>query len=92
VPTDHDPLVSPVQFGVIAGLYLVCFLLPNVNELFARYGIGLDTYALPRPWSLWRLRWRMDALWGAATAAIFVVAILVVLAMGAGTPFLYFQF
>jgi hypothetical protein len=45
-----------------------------------------------RPWSLWRLRWRMDALWGAATAAIFVVAILVVLAMGAGTPFLYFQF
>jgi alginate O-acetyltransferase complex protein AlgI len=47
VPTDHDPLVSPVQFGVIAVLYLVCFLLPNVNELFARYGIGLDTYALP---------------------------------------------
>jgi D-alanyl-lipoteichoic acid acyltransferase DltB (MBOAT superfamily) len=91
-PANPVPLVSLIQFGVIGAVYLACFVLPNVNEVFTRYGVGLDTYALPRPWSLLRLRWAMDAPWGVATAALFVIGIVAILVVGDGTPFLYFQF
>jgi len=85
-------LVSAVSFGVIAGFYLACLVLPNVNELFSRFAVGLDTYHLPRPWSLLRPQWSIGMGWAVATATAFVMSLLAVLAAGGDAPFLYFRF
>jgi hypothetical protein len=64
-----------------------------VNELFRhKYQVGLDSYQLPQAASLLRLDWRMQVRWAVATAALFSLALIAILAVGDGTPFLYFQF
>lgn len=78
--------------AVIAAGYLACLVLPNVNELFRNHGVGLDTYQLPRPWSLLRLQWTMQVPWAIVTATLFVAALVAIVAQGEGAPFLYFQF
>jgi alginate O-acetyltransferase complex protein AlgI len=89
---NPSSLVSRIDFGLIAVGYLVCLALPNVNELFRYNKVGLDTYRLPRPWSLSRTYWTMSARWAVATAALFAIALVAILVVGEGTPFLYFQF
>jgi D-alanyl-lipoteichoic acid acyltransferase DltB (MBOAT superfamily) len=76
---------------VVAG-YLGCLILPNVNEMFRHSTIGLETYRLPERWSLLQLRWKPDLRWGAATAAMLALGLVAMLAVGGGSPFLYFQF
>ena len=85
-------LLSAVNFGVVIAGYVTCLIMPNVNEMFLRENVGLDTYHLPRPWSIVQLHWTMRVQWAIATAAAFVVAIVAILAAGDGSPFLYFQF
>jgi alginate O-acetyltransferase complex protein AlgI len=88
-----EPVLSSMGFGLIAAGYLACLVLPNVNELFRnRYRVGIDTYRLPQAWSLLRLHWSMRVPWAVATAAMLVAGIIAILAVGEGTPFLYFQF
>jgi alginate O-acetyltransferase complex protein AlgI len=88
-PTLH---VSYANFALIGALYLGCLVLPNVNELFRQNHIGLDTYQLPRRWSLLRAPWAMQMRWAVATATLFTVALVAILMAGDGSPFLYFQF
>ena len=85
-------LLSPANFGMVIAGYVVCLIMPNINEMFLRENVGLDTYHLPRPWSIVRLHWVMKVPWAVATAAAFVVALVAILASGDGSPFLYFQF
>jgi alginate O-acetyltransferase complex protein AlgI len=93
VVAGMEPVLSGMGFGLIAAGYLACLVLPNVNELFRdKYRVGLDTYQLPQAWSLLRLRWSMEVPWAVATAALFAAALVAILAVGEGTPFLYFQF
>jgi D-alanyl-lipoteichoic acid acyltransferase DltB (MBOAT superfamily) len=91
-PAAGALLVSRADFWLIAAGYLVCLTLPNVNELFRAYDVGLDTYRLPQPFSLLRLRWAMRMPWAVAAATLFAAALVAILASGGGVPFLYFQF
>ncbi|MGA7805248.1 MBOAT family O-acyltransferase [Bradyrhizobium sp.] len=87
------PILTVMSRDIIAAGYLICLLLPNVNELFRhKYRVGLDSYQLPQAWSLLRLDWQMQVPWAVATAALFSLALFAILAVGDGTPFLYFQF
>ena len=85
-------LASTASFGVIAAAYVGCLVAPNVNEVFRSNNVGLDTYQLPRPWSLPRLHWTMSVPWAVAAATLFTAAVVAILAVGNSTPFLYFQF
>jgi hypothetical protein len=85
-------LLSRTDLALIAAGYLCCLVLPNVNELFSRNQIALETYRLPRRWSLLRIQWNMNSRWGAATAAMLAAALVAILAQGGSSPFLYFQF
>lgn len=85
-------LAYQIDFWVIAAGYLACLILPNVNELFRDEKVGLDTYQLPRRWSVIQLRWQMNAPWALAAAALFAAALFAMLTVGNATPFLYFQF
>ena len=91
-PASPGGLISGVGFGLVIAGYLACLILPNVNEMFRDNNVGLDTYRLPRPWSVTRLHWRMDVPWAIAAAALLMTALVAILAAGEGTPFLYFQF
>jgi alginate O-acetyltransferase complex protein AlgI len=90
--TTMRGMVSPLSFCVIAAGYAVCFVMPNVNEMFLKNHVGLDTYGLPQAWSIVRLHWTMKVPWAVATATAFVIALVAILAAGEGSPFLYFQF
>jgi alginate O-acetyltransferase complex protein AlgI len=93
VVAGMEQVLTGMGLGLIAAGYLACLMLPNVNELFRdKYRVGLDTYRLPQAWSLLRLRWSMQVPWAVATAALFAAALVAILAVGEGTPFLYFQF
>ena len=85
-------LVTPLSLCVVAAGYVVCFIMPNVNEMFLKNRVGLDTYGLSRAWSIVRLHWSMKVPWAVATATALVVALVAILAAGEGSPFLYFQF
>ncbi len=91
-PVAGPLLVSRVDFCLIAAGYFACLALPNVNELFRAHHVGLDTYRLPQPWSLLRLRWAMRVPWAVTAATLFAAALVAILASGEGMPFLYFQF
>jgi alginate O-acetyltransferase complex protein AlgI len=90
--TSTIALVSSIDFALIGALYFACLMMPNVNELFRRNNIGLDTYRLPRPWSLLHIEWAMTIPWAIGTATLLTAAFVAILAVGDGTPFLYFQF
>ena len=62
-------LVTPLSLCVVAAGYVVCFVMPNVNEMFLKNRVGLDTYGLSRAWSIVRLHWSMKVPWAVATAA-----------------------
>ncbi|MGJ4947762.1 MBOAT family O-acyltransferase [Bradyrhizobium sp. HKCCYLS20291] len=77
--------------AVIAG-YAACLLLPNVNAMFERWNVGLDSYSNPRRWSVVDLTWRPSTGWAVAASLVCTVALLVSLLAGDGSQFLYFQF
>lgn len=85
-------MLDRLDFGLVAAGYMACLILPNINEMFRENRVGLDTYCLPRRWSLLRLSWRMNFRWGAATAVLFAGTLIVMLVAGGSSPFLYFQF
>jgi alginate O-acetyltransferase complex protein AlgI len=85
-------VVTLMDFGLIASGYLICFVLPNVNTMFEKWKIGLDTYKLARPWSLVALPWSPSIWWAGAATATLIVAVFVSLIAGDGSQFLYFQF
>ena len=89
---DYQPSVTATHLAAIAAGYLACIALPNVNELFADWNVGLDTYANPRPWSVARLAWRPGATWAVGTSLLLMVGIFATLIAGDGSQFLYFQF
>jgi alginate O-acetyltransferase complex protein AlgI len=91
-PAAPQGLISNANFSLVIAGYLGCLILPNVNEMFNANNVGLDTYRLPRPWSIVRLHWRLNVPWAIATAALLMAALVVILAEGEGAPFLYFQF
>jgi alginate O-acetyltransferase complex protein AlgI len=92
VISGSEPALSSMGFGLVAAGYLACLVLPNVNELFSKHHVGLDTYRLPRPWSLLRLQWSMQVPWAVVTATLLIAGLVAIVAQGEGTPFLYFQF
>ncbi len=91
-PGDYQPTVTSTQLAGVALGYFACIALPNVNELFAGWTIGLDSYANPRPWSVLRPAWRPGPIWAVGTSLLLLAGIFATLIAGDGTQFLYFQF
>ena len=89
---DAVSVNSAAQLGLIGLAYVVCFVAPNVNEMFAAWNVGLVTYNNPRPWSILRIKWWPTIRWAVTTAVVLLVAISVSLITGEISPFLYFQF
>ncbi len=86
------PGIAGWDLALIAGAYFICFVAPNVNEMFESWNVGLVTYNNPRPWSLLRIKWWPNFRWAVTTAAVLLIAISVSLITGEVSPFLYFQF
>jgi alginate O-acetyltransferase complex protein AlgI len=85
-------LVDYQRMLLIGFGYLACFVLPNVNAMFERWKVGLETYHNPRPWSLLNLTWRPSVAWALGTSLGLVAALLMNLIAGDTSQFLYFQF
>jgi alginate O-acetyltransferase complex protein AlgI len=77
--------------AIILG-YIACLILPNVNAMFARWQVGLETYHNERPWSLLALNWQPSTTWAIGTSIALVAAVLINLIAGDSSQFLYFQF
>lgn len=89
--------VGPRLVDIYGGLsivvgYIACLVLPNVNAMFARWNVGLETYRNERPWSIVDLNWRPSTAWSVATSLALVAALVMNLVAGDSSPFLYFQF
>jgi alginate O-acetyltransferase complex protein AlgI len=85
-------LVGSYEVAAIVLGYIACLVLPNVNAMFARWKVGLETYHNERPWSLLKLNWRPSAAWAIGTSIALVAAVLINLIAGDSSQFLYFQF
>jgi alginate O-acetyltransferase complex protein AlgI len=85
-------LVDAYGGTVIVLGYIACLFLPNVNAMFARWNVGLETYKNERPWSILNLTWRPSIVWAVATSVTLVVAVVINLVAGDSSQFLYFQF
>jgi alginate O-acetyltransferase complex protein AlgI len=72
--------------------YLACFILPNVNAMFARWNVGLEIYKNEQPWSVLNLTWRPSLTWAIATSLGVLVAVVINMVAGDSSQFLYFQF
>ena len=90
--------VSPARLADIYGGaaiavgYIACFVLPNVNAMFARWNVGLETYKNARPWSILNITWKPSVSWAIATSVALFAAVLINLIAGDSSQFLYFQF
>jgi D-alanyl-lipoteichoic acid acyltransferase DltB (MBOAT superfamily) len=83
---DHSALVA-IGIG-----YLICLLLPNVNDLFRDRNVGLTIYDDRRNRSLVQFRWEPRTVWALASVGMFAIGLFVTLISGGLSPFLYFQF
>jgi hypothetical protein len=86
------PLVDGRQMLMIFAGYVACLVLPNVNTMFARWKVGLETYHNPQPWSILTAAWRPSAIWAIGTSLCLVAALLMNIIAGDTSQFLYFQF
>jgi alginate O-acetyltransferase complex protein AlgI len=86
------PLVEGREMLLIFAGYVACLVLPNVNAMFARWQVGLETYHNPRPWSILNLMWRPSVVWAVGTSLCLVTALLMNIIAGDTSQFLYFQF
>jgi alginate O-acetyltransferase complex protein AlgI len=92
LPDNTSALAKPIDALAIVAGYLVCLCMPNVNEMFRKWRVGLTTYENPPRWSVLSITWRSDVAWLAATTGLVLVSLLGIVFTGNGTPFLYFQF
>ncbi|MET4419029.1 MBOAT family protein [Bradyrhizobium sp. RT3a] len=77
--------------SIIIG-YIACLALPNVNAMFARWSVGLETYKNERAWSILNLTWRPSIAWAVTTSLALFIAVVINLVAGDSSQFLYFQF
>ncbi len=93
-PDKMNPtrLISANELWMMLAGYVACLALPNVNAMFARWKVGLETYHNPRPWSIMNLDWRPSVVWAVGTSLGLVAALLMNLIAGDTSQFLYFQF
>jgi alginate O-acetyltransferase complex protein AlgI len=85
-------LVGLYGGATIALGYLACFILPNVNAMFERWNVGLETYKNERRWSILDFAWQPSVKWAVATSLALLVAVFINLIAGDSSQFLYFQF
>ncbi len=80
-----NPLLA---FALLAALLACAIVLPTTQQLLGEYRLALDD-AEPDPLPFARLRWKPSAMWIAASAVAFTLA---VLSIGSTTEFLYYKF
>jgi alginate O-acetyltransferase complex protein AlgI len=88
----YTSLVDHSSLAAIGIGYLICLLLPNVNDLFRDLNVGLSIYDNRRSWSIAQLRWEPKAVWALASVGLLAIGLFVMLISGDVSPFLYFQF
>jgi len=86
------PLVGSYAPAAIAFGYLICLFLPNVNDLFREFAVGIEVYRNRPSWKLVPLQWSPRPAWALGSVVFLVMALLVTLVSGDLSPFLYFQF
>jgi hypothetical protein len=89
---DYTSLVDHSAMAAIAAGYLICFLLPNVNDMFRQFHVGLDAYKNKIAWSLVHVKWQPRTVWALTSVGLLVAGLFVTLISGDLSPFLYFQF
>jgi alginate O-acetyltransferase complex protein AlgI len=89
---QYTYLVDHSALAAIAIGYLICLLLPNINDLFRDLNVGISIYKNPRSWSLVPLRWEPRTVWALASVGMLAIGLFVTLISGDLSPFLYFQF
>ncbi len=85
-------LITNIEFILIAFVYILCLLMPNIKTIFGSWNVGLVTYQHQPQNNLLSLKWNMSARWAIAIAVLFLISLLFILAAGDGSRFLYFQF
>jgi alginate O-acetyltransferase complex protein AlgI len=90
--SQYTSLVDHSALATIGIGYLICLLLPNVNDLFRDVSVGLSIYHNRRTWSLVQLRWEPRTVWALASVGMLAIGLFVTLISGDLSPFLYFQF
>jgi alginate O-acetyltransferase complex protein AlgI len=90
--SQYTSLVDHSMLPIIGIGYLVCLLLPNVNDLFQDSSVGLRIYDNQRTWSLVPLRWEPRTVWALTSVGMLAIGLFVTLISGDLSPFLYFQF
>jgi alginate O-acetyltransferase complex protein AlgI len=85
-------IVDGYGFTSIVLGYIACLSLPNVNAMFARWNVGIETYKNERSWSIVELSWRPSVVWAVSTSLALFVAVVLNLIVGDSSQFLYFQF
>jgi hypothetical protein len=90
---EYTSLVDHSAFAAIGIGYVVCLLLPNVNDLFRSFSVGLNIYKNPHIWSVVpSLSWEPRTAWALASVGMLAIGLFVTLISGDLSPFLYFQF
>ena len=75
--------------GLLAISALICFVLPNTQQLMHRHMPGHDTIKFAPRRALLAIEWRPSPAWGGVLAVLCGVAFL---GLTQATHFLYFQF
>jgi alginate O-acetyltransferase complex protein AlgI len=91
-PANYATIVRATDLWLIAFGYFICMALPNVNTMFEHWNIGIDTYNTPRAWSILELKWAPQPGWAVVAAMLLLVGLIISAVVGAGSPFLYYQF
>jgi alginate O-acetyltransferase complex protein AlgI len=89
---QYTYLIDHTALAAIAIGYLICLLLPNVNDLFSDLDVGISIYDNRRSWSLVPLRWEPRTAWALTSVGMLAIGLFVTLISGDLSPFLYFQF
>ena len=90
--TPYVSSITTVELLVIVSLYYICITFPNLKAMFAKWHIGLSAYENHFLWSITTLEWKLSKTYAAIISGAMLVVLLVILMVGDGTKFLYFQF
>jgi len=86
---ESDMLVSTSAFGWCGLLALICWMMPNTQEIMRRYEPAVNSDRYVDATAKRFITWRPTTLWALFLALMFVVA---VASMNRITEFLYFRF